>query len=62
METKFLVCPIERKRRYYSNLSDIRLEFNESELEGAAIACLYGGVIVGYLNTDSVLYEVYATV
>ena len=59
MKTQFLVSPKGSKVRYYYNLADIPKDYNKSEIEDAAIAVLYNGVIVGYLNIDSVLYEIY---
>ena len=58
----FRVWPSNGERlRYYSNLYHIRNDFfNRNELDGATIAVVFNGTVVGYLNTENVLDEVYA--
>ena len=57
--TQFLVSPKGSKCRYYTDLLYIAEDYNKRELEGANIEVLLNGVVVGSLNTVSVLNEVF---
>ena len=56
---QFLISPKGSKCRYYTNLYNIAEDYNKSELEDANIAVLLNGVVVGSLNTISVLDEIF---
>jgi len=56
---KFIVEPIDTKRRYYDDINDLKNDFSVKELKGAYIGVMYGVVTVGELNTDKVLDELF---
>jgi len=58
-KTTFGVEPKGLKRRYYKDLADIAKDFTEEELRGASVFVVYGAVVVGYLETDSLLRELF---
>ena len=59
MRTQYRVWPIDLKPRYYNNLEGILEDFTADEIRGANISVLLKGVVVGHLDTDKVLNEIY---
>ena len=59
-KTGFVIWPVDMKPRHYENLGDIKKDFSQKELEDASMSVVYGCIVVGQLNTKSVLEEVWA--
>jgi len=57
--TQFRVTPRGSKMRYYYDLTGLENDFNKDELKRANIEVLFNGVVVGHLNTDKVIDEVF---
>ena len=57
--TQFRVTPHGSKMRYYYDLIRLENDFDKEELKRANIEVLFNGVVVGHLNTDKVLDEVF---
>jgi hypothetical protein len=57
--TQFRVSPRGSKMRYYYDLTELENDFDKEELKNANIEVLFNGVVVGHLNTDKVIDEVF---
>jgi len=60
MRTQFAVWTKEHKVRYYDDLSEVQSDFTAKELEGANIQVLLNGTVVGHLNTENTINEIFS--
>ena len=60
-ELKFLFYLPHRggKMMYFSNLIDMSNALTPNDLTGAYISVIYNGVVIGELNTEKVIEEVF---
>ena len=56
---QFRVYHPEKKTKYYSGLDAIANDWTEEEMKFAYISVIYRCVVVGQLNTESVINELY---
>jgi len=56
---RFRVWPKDKKVRYYSDLNQVTKDFNSGELEGAHISIILNSTVVGDLDTERVLDELF---
>jgi len=58
-KVRFRVSPVDMKMRYYKDLGGIPKDYNRKEIEDAHIDVIYGAVVVGQINTEKLLDELY---
>ena len=58
-EVKYVIWPAVSKVRYYDDIDKITLDFKAEELQDASISIIFNGVLVGILDTDQAIKEVF---
>jgi len=58
-DTTFFVWTRWGKTKEFKELGDLPNYYTKNDLEDCSIQVLYGCTVVGYLNTENVLEEVY---